>query len=152
LETGQRGFVITGDPSYLQPYADGVAQVEQTLTTLDDMLRDNPAQLASLSLLRVDTAQKLQELAQSIQLRRTDGFDAHDLVAADGYCVWWLDANDHRWHIVASDGISDTFANQIVASFQQDGVSTVPRRSWNWRKLCLSGIRRIRIRPTVCIT
>jgi hypothetical protein len=51
-ETGQRGFVITGDPSYLQPYTDGVAQIEQTLTTLDAMLRDNPAQLASLSLLR----------------------------------------------------------------------------------------------------
>ena len=75
-ETGQRGFVITGDPSYLQPYTDGVAQVEQTLTTLDAMLRDNPAQQASLSLLRVGIGQKLQELAQSIQLRRTDGFDA----------------------------------------------------------------------------
>jgi PAS domain S-box-containing protein len=75
-ETGQRGFVITGDTSYLQPYTDGTAQTRRTLSSLDALTRDDAAQQASLSQLREEIARKSQELARTIQLRRDGGFEA----------------------------------------------------------------------------
>src|SRR5580704_13820682 len=75
-ETGQRGFIITGDARYLQPYTDGTAQAQRSLNTLDDLTHDDAAQQASLSQLRADITHKLQELAQSIQIRRDNGFEA----------------------------------------------------------------------------
>jgi PAS domain S-box-containing protein len=75
-ETGQRGFIITGDAIYLQPYSDGTARTQRTLDTLDVLTRDNVAQQRSLADLRVETARKLEELARTIQVRRDDGFQA----------------------------------------------------------------------------
>jgi PAS domain S-box-containing protein len=75
-ETGQRGFVITGDPGYLQPYMDGTTQIERTLTALDALTRDDASQQARLSRLRPEVAQKLDELAQTLQIRRAQSFEA----------------------------------------------------------------------------
>src|SRR4051812_16849489 len=43
IETGQRGFVITGDERFLEPYFGAVGQVDPTLVLLDDDLRASPA-------------------------------------------------------------------------------------------------------------
>ena len=75
-ETGQRGFIITGDAEYLQPYTDGTAQSQRALDALEVLTRDEPAQQSLLPRLRREVARKLEELAQSIEIRRTEGFDA----------------------------------------------------------------------------
>ena len=75
-ETGQRGFIITGDLSYLQPYTEGTTLIERTMTALDALTRDDASQQARLSRLRPEIDQKLAELAQSLQIRRAQGFEA----------------------------------------------------------------------------
>jgi PAS domain S-box-containing protein len=75
-ETGQRGFIITGDASYLEPYSAGTSNVQRTLATLDSLTRDDARQQALLSRLRLEVAQRLQELSHSIQVRQAEGFEA----------------------------------------------------------------------------
>jgi CHASE3 domain sensor protein len=42
-ETGQRGFVLTGDPEYLEVYTQSVAALPSQLTGLRALVADEPA-------------------------------------------------------------------------------------------------------------
>ena len=75
-ETGQRGFLLTGNDRYLEPYRASVASTPARLDTLREALKDNPAQLARLKELAVRLTDKLTELKATIELRQTQGFDA----------------------------------------------------------------------------
>ncbi len=44
METGQRGFLITGVPAYLEPYHAGLDEVEEEFARLRKLTQDNPAQ------------------------------------------------------------------------------------------------------------
>jgi methyl-accepting chemotaxis protein len=73
-ETGQRGFVITGDDAYLVPYQSGSRSVVQTAKDLRDLTVDNAAQQKSLDELAPLLTAKLTELQRVIDLRRKEGF------------------------------------------------------------------------------
>ncbi|WP_338502572.1 response regulator [Sphingomonas kaistensis] len=75
-ETGQRGFLLTGNPSYLEPYRDAQTRSEATLRTLDRLTRDDPPQQASLQALRPQVASKFATLQRSIALRQQQGLTA----------------------------------------------------------------------------
>lgn len=55
-ETGSRGFVITADPTFLEPYAAGRARAAAALEQLDELLRDDPAAQALLTAITADVA------------------------------------------------------------------------------------------------
>ncbi|MBY0118307.1 methyl-accepting chemotaxis protein [Paenibacillus xylanexedens] len=48
METGQRGYIITGQDNYLDPYTQGKAQLITLKDELAALISDNPAQLALL--------------------------------------------------------------------------------------------------------
>ncbi|MFC9709580.1 CHASE3 domain-containing protein [Paenibacillus sp. NPDC056933] len=48
METGQRGYMITGDESYLEPYRQGLAQWNYNYDQLFALISDNPSQQRSL--------------------------------------------------------------------------------------------------------
>jgi methyl-accepting chemotaxis protein len=73
-ETGQRGYLITGSDSYLQPYTEALPKIEQQRRELANLVADNPEQLAHLDALGSLITQKLSELQQTIDLRRTKDF------------------------------------------------------------------------------
>jgi methyl-accepting chemotaxis protein len=75
-ETGQRGYVITGVDSYLAPYTDGTARAEENRRHLADLVADNPRQQARADALAPLIADKLAELQQTVELRRTRDFTA----------------------------------------------------------------------------
>lgn len=75
-ETGQRGYLITGDEAYLAPYRGALPQIGQTMTGLARLMEGNPAQLEALDQLRLPVTDKLAELAETIELRRTVGAPA----------------------------------------------------------------------------
>jgi len=74
-ETGQRGYIITGDETYLQPYNAALTAIPADLTNLHTLIQaaDVKAAMAPVDAL---VATKLTELKQTIDLRRTSGFDA----------------------------------------------------------------------------
>jgi len=67
-ETGRRGYLITGDTSYLEPYSTAVNQIEERLNDLEILIRDNPAQQSRLVTLRSRVKVKLDELARALAL------------------------------------------------------------------------------------
>jgi PAS domain S-box-containing protein len=75
-ERGQRGFLITGADSYLEPYETGVRAIPGRLQELRQLTRDNPDQQPHLAVLNKEINTKLAELKTTIDLRRNEGFDA----------------------------------------------------------------------------
>ncbi len=74
-ETGQRGYLLTGNPNYLEPYDAAQQAIDQRLAELDQLVRV-PAIRQHLPRLRDLVQDKRDELALTIQLRRTQGPDA----------------------------------------------------------------------------
>ena len=75
-ETGQRGYVIVGEERYLEPYQTATAAVDQILQHLRGLTADNPKQQRRLDTLEPFIAGKIGELKETIDLRRSKGFDA----------------------------------------------------------------------------
>jgi signal transduction histidine kinase/CheY-like chemotaxis protein len=75
-ETGQRGFVLTGKNDYLTPYETALTRVSFLQGELQRLVADNPVQRERLHSLGPTLQRKLEELAQTVQLRRDIGFDA----------------------------------------------------------------------------
>lgn len=79
-ETGQRGFIITGNEDYLRPYEDAVVALDSP--EVEFYFKSSPPspeetyfknQYSTLKELEQD---KLKELKSTIELRRSKGFDA----------------------------------------------------------------------------
>jgi PAS domain S-box-containing protein len=51
-ETGQRGYLLTGEPAYLEPYRDAVDRLPRQIADLRQLTLDNPAQ--TVRVLRLD--------------------------------------------------------------------------------------------------
>ena len=68
-ETGQRGYIITGDSSYLGPYHDGRVAVDSYLVVLRQLVGDDPHQGARLDTLQGLAQAKVHELDRSVALR-----------------------------------------------------------------------------------
>jgi signal transduction histidine kinase/CHASE3 domain sensor protein len=75
-ETGQRGFLLTGKEDYLAPYNDARARAAFLQGELQRLTADNPAEQARLKAFAPILQLKFEELAQTVQLRRTDGLEA----------------------------------------------------------------------------
>lgn len=91
-ETGQRGFVITGDETYLEPHSRAVAQISTTTKDLRDLTTDEPAQRQRLDDLEPLVTAKLAELDRTIALRKSSGFDAAEKYVAAGEGKQTMDA------------------------------------------------------------
>jgi methyl-accepting chemotaxis protein len=75
-ETGQRGYLLTGDDNYLAPHTGALQAIPATLADLRKLTADNPNQQQRLTSLSKAADNKLAELKQTIDLRRTQGLDA----------------------------------------------------------------------------
>jgi signal transduction histidine kinase len=73
-ETGQRGFLITGNAAYLEPYTAAVAGFQAKFARLADLGLADPRVRARVLELRGKVEIKLAELKQSIQVMRESGF------------------------------------------------------------------------------
>ncbi len=75
-ETGQRGYLLTGSEAYLAPYEAALGRVSFLSGELQRLTADNPAEQLRLRALTPLIQHKLEELAQTVELRRTIGLDA----------------------------------------------------------------------------
>jgi methyl-accepting chemotaxis protein len=85
-ETGQRGFVITGEDRYLDPYRTAQQTVNQEIKTLRELTKDNPNQQRRLDHVEPLIDTKFTEMQEVIDLRKdkTKGFEAaQQLVLTD---------------------------------------------------------------------
>lgn len=75
-ETGQRGYLLTGNETYLQPYKSAIAHILTSINSLRKLTADNSNYEQPIYILQEATTAKLAELKQTIQLRQEQGFDA----------------------------------------------------------------------------
>jgi methyl-accepting chemotaxis protein len=71
-ETGQRGFLLTGDETYLQPYTNAVGRIEAQQADVGKLTLGSEDQQRALEEIKPLIKKKLAELEQTIQLRKKD--------------------------------------------------------------------------------
>ena len=82
-ETGQRGFQITGDESYLEPFQRSVAEVPRQLDELANSDHTNSVQPKDMADVRRLVDEKIAELRECISIRKREGSEpAREFIAA----------------------------------------------------------------------
>lgn len=76
MESSQRGFVLTGDPSYLQPYQRDSAQLPGVIAAFERLYRDDASSAATVAEIRALSREKVAELAETVQLEQSGQHDA----------------------------------------------------------------------------
>jgi CHASE3 domain sensor protein len=83
-ETGQRGFVITGNPEFLVPYSQATTEaIPAALKQLTSLVGDNTQQLTLIYALKEITDPKLEELKLTVLTRERQGFPAAQSLVAE---------------------------------------------------------------------
>ena len=79
-ETGQRGYLLTGDERYLEPYNLALNDVNQTLDTLRLMTSSRPNELAEFAVMSRNVSRKLAEMELTLRMRKEGKTDAWKFV------------------------------------------------------------------------
>ncbi len=83
-ETGQRGFLLTGDDAYLEPYNRATAAIPAILKQLEAQTAQHPDQALRLNAVEQLVGAKLEELKQTVELRRGGNEEAALAVVDSG--------------------------------------------------------------------
>jgi CheY-like chemotaxis protein/CHASE3 domain sensor protein len=75
-ETGQRGYLLTGNEAYLEPYNQARAAVPEQIAGLRGLLAGKPEQTTRIDALAAAAKEKLDEVEQTIALRRAGDLEA----------------------------------------------------------------------------
>ena len=92
LETGQRGFLLTGDPAYLEPYERAKTDIGKSLAQLKQSTELAPSQRERAGRIAALLQQKIAELQRTLELRQTRGLDAARTVVESGRGKALMDA------------------------------------------------------------
>jgi PAS domain S-box-containing protein len=143
-ETGQRGYLLTQSPEYLEPYQRALADLEQRFLELEQLYSgDNPAE-DSLRALRTLAAAKTAELARTIELARGGSADAALALVADGEGKRSMDAI--RSMIETMEGAED---REIERQLR---VESDARRAASRSVLALTGLAMVILAVLVYVT
>lgn len=75
-ETGQRGFLLTGEPRYLAPFERAQPRLRRDMAKLQELVARNPEQLAAVKQLADVLDAKMAELTQTIEQAKAGQRDA----------------------------------------------------------------------------
>jgi methyl-accepting chemotaxis protein len=110
-ETGQRGFMLTHEDAYLEPYRSALASLQQLSLDLDRLVADSPKQQARALELKPSIRAKLDELDETIRVARDAGSAAALEIVRSGRGKKYMD--DIR--AVVRDMRGDELASQTQA-------------------------------------
>jgi methyl-accepting chemotaxis protein len=83
-ETGQRGYLLTGQERYLEPYHTSTGAIDAKIAELGSLTLDNTSQQHRLDLLKPLVTAKFAELQETISLRKDKTLEAAlDVVLTD---------------------------------------------------------------------
>lgn len=73
-ETGQRGYLITGNSTYLEPYNLAISNIDYQIKQLQTLTADNPVQQTNINNLKPLVDERLNQLETVLQIEKTQGF------------------------------------------------------------------------------
>ncbi|MCZ8255104.1 MAG: CHASE3 domain-containing protein, partial [Polaromonas sp.] len=79
-ETGQRGYLLTGDSRYLEPYNTALADIDQNLDVLRQLFTPYREQLTEFGQMSRHVSRKLAEMDLSVRMRKEGNEDAWKFV------------------------------------------------------------------------
>jgi len=83
-ETGQRGYLLTGNVAYLEPYRKAIKSLGQETRDLKDLASDNPNEQKRIQAMEPLIEKKLAELQTTIELRRKGEIGAATRIVLQG--------------------------------------------------------------------
>ncbi|MEM7444819.1 MAG: CHASE3 domain-containing protein [Pseudomonadota bacterium] len=92
LETGQRGYLITGEDSYLAPFEAAHSRFSNDLERLRDLVSDNQQLIEETEHITGLIHEKLDELDSTVEVRREQGFEAAREIVANNVGKETMDA------------------------------------------------------------
>ncbi len=124
-ETGQRGFLLTGNVDYLVPYDQSLEPIENDLNILEVYYQGDEAALSDLTSLRMAIGDKLEEILQTINLaksgKRTQAIGvvetnvgAQKMAEVNHFLVDRLQAEEERRLKQRADHMDQTLSNMII--------------------------------------
>lgn len=105
-ETGQRGYLLTGDERYLQPYNGATQEVNQSLDSLHKLVNKQPEHALIYDLMARNISSKLAELELTIKMRKDGQQEAWKYVISTDTGRLQMDAI--REHILKLSDICET--------------------------------------------
>lgn len=81
-ETGERGYLLTGNPTFLEPYQSALDRLDAETQRLEALVQDNPQQRSRVHGLKELISPKLGSLAQIIAQNGVDPATARRMVTA----------------------------------------------------------------------
>jgi signal transduction histidine kinase len=93
-ETGQRGYLLTGDPSYLEPFSRSMSKMNETLGVLQKHYLTPPESAVKFMDLSQSISKKISELELTIRLRQSTTIDA-------------------QWRTIVEAGLGKEYMNEI---------------------------------------
>ena len=128
-ETGQRGYLLTGNETYLEPYDNAVATVQKNLDSLRMQFMASTEDMQEFALLSRQISRKLAEMELSLRLRRQGNEDAWKFILNTDVGKEHMDAiRQHAQELIAR---SDKRLAQGRVQFEQSlmlsriGIATV---------------------------
>jgi PAS domain S-box-containing protein len=83
-ETGQRGYLLTGDQAYLEPYHGAIKSLGQLMNQVKQLVAGDPVQMKHVQELEPLVDHKLDELQLTIDLRGKEGLATANKVVQQG--------------------------------------------------------------------
>ena len=104
-ETGQRGYLLTGDVRYLEPYNAALADVNQNLDELRSLTSNSPSELAQFSVMSRSMSRKLAEMDLTVRMRKNGQTDAWKFVITTDVGLQQMDSIREQANKLASVSI-----------------------------------------------
>lgn len=92
VESGQRGFLVSGQDAYLAPFETGRRRVLEDLLRLADLTKDNQSQRQRCAALVPLVKSRIATAERQVELRRTQGFAAAQSDVLQGHGKAQMDA------------------------------------------------------------
>ena len=127
-ETGQRGYLLTGDPRYLEAYLNALREVNQNMDRLTAAVDPVPSERERVGILRELVVRKMAELNETTVLRRAGNAEAALAIVTTGRGKELMD------RIRAA--CQEIFSNQNAALDLQD----LTMRNRQTRAIAISGV------------
>ena len=84
VESSGRGFVITGNEDFLEPYRNVEPKIDENLTALRELVADNPKQTAEFANLETAAREKLAFTRELLDARRGQSIESATKLINDG--------------------------------------------------------------------
>ncbi len=116
-ETGQRGYLLTGDERYLAPYQQAVKSLSDIRQKLAERIGSRPEYVGDLPKLQSNLDAKMEEIGRAVQLMQDNRApEAIDLVRSDTGLAYmraireilgrYQETTDNRLRIIVADQLS----------------------------------------------